>query len=176
MQATSLCNAQSPYILRSDQPTFIYHNNSNVNRSTAAEVGLGHQGQVHLGIDLCLRFHWRQSPYKLVIGAGFINHDNSSVMDAHPRVSRQQANSFVSTNIRLTGQQHRLFPPNMIQCWFSPWSTHRRKCCVLIWKLNNILVYSWIDKTNILAKLFDPKTKYCQYFMRGAQLHNCTYI
>ena len=153
MQATSLCNAQSPYILRSDQPTFIYHNNSNVNRSTAAEVGLGHQGQVHLGIDLCLRFHWRQSPYKLAIGAGFINHDNSSVMDAHPRVSRQQANSFVSTNIRLTGQQHRLFPPNMIQCWFFPWSTHRRKCCVLIWKLNNnfnILGYSWIDKTNII--------------------------
>ena len=27
-----------------------------------------------------------------------------------------------------------LFPPNMKQCWFSPWSTHRRKCCVLIWQ------------------------------------------
>ena len=38
MQATSLCNAQSPYILRSDQPTFIYHNNSNVNRTTARTV------------------------------------------------------------------------------------------------------------------------------------------
>ena len=38
MQATSLCNAQSPYILRL-QPPFIYHNNSNVNaRPTARSV------------------------------------------------------------------------------------------------------------------------------------------
>ena len=114
------CNAQSPYILRF-QPTFIYHNHSNVNRTATARSVLQSPRPCPLSIlassyddDLYLHFHWTQSPYKLVIEAGFINHNNSSVMDAHPRVSRRQADSALSTSININRRELYRLSPHLI--------------------------------------------------------------